>query len=100
MKQIFDMEQSSSQTNTILKGIEHGQFNDALLDEHILGEDDSAEEPIDDDPDVDDQQIPIEAIHPSSQMNNLVKFRNQDLNVNERPHTSNGVLRSSSNGVV
>ena len=93
-----ESDKKSSTNNAILKEIDNGQFNDALLDEQILGEDDSQEEGMDDEADVEDQQIAIEAHHQSSNTNNLYKFRNPDLLVmSERPKTTNGVIRSTSN---
>ena len=50
------------QNNAILKEIDSSQFNDALLDEQILG-DDSQEDIREEGTDAEDQQIAMEAQH-------------------------------------
>jgi hypothetical protein len=59
-----------------LKEIDSSQFNDALLDEQILGVEDSQEDIREEGTDAEDQQIAMEAQHQSSNTNNLYKFRN------------------------
>ena len=56
LKQSFenDHDKKGTSHNAILKEIDNGQFNDALLDEQILGDDESQEEVIEEDADVED----------------------------------------------
>ena len=73
----------------ILEEIDSSQFNDMLLDEHIL-----AEESLDED------QIAMEAHHQSSNTNNLYKLRSKEKHArNERPKTSHSIHRLNSNSI-
>eukprot|EP00347_Sterkiella_histriomuscorum_P010654 403375442 len=76
-------------TNQMLEEGESSQFNDLLLDEHILAEES-----------IDEENIAIEAKHQNSNSNNLYKFRNKDgLLRGERPKTSHSIHRMNNHSI-